>query len=180
MNKDDLISDDIKVVKDCLASGVDPNSFVGGDAVGVPALAVQCFLGRADIVRLLISSGADPNQPRASTGETPLHHAITGEADSSDQLSIVSHLLDAGADPNRSCSTGEVSVNFMRDVVVRGETCLHRAAAYSGVSVIETLLSAGACKDVKDANGDSPLSWASLHKREAEILKLLCYGDFRI
>jgi ankyrin repeat protein len=42
------------------------------------------------------------------------------------------------------------------------------------------LLDAGAKRDAKDGNGDSPLSWASWHLRPDSILKLLCYDGFKI
>jgi hypothetical protein len=29
-------------------------------------------------------------------------------------------------------------------------------------------------------NGDSPLSWANWYLRSAPILRLLCYGSFRV
>ena len=33
---------------------------------------------------------------------------------------------------------------------------------------------------LKDANGDSPLSWASWHLRPGKILDLLCYGPHKV
>ncbi len=178
MNAMDLLSADPEVVSSCLKQGVDVNGFVGGDANDVRALAVQCFLGRLDIVRMLIEHGADPNLGRESTGETPLHHALLD--DDAIQRDIVRVLLDAGADPNRRCKTGVLSINFMRDVRVRGEAPLHRAAAYAEVETIQLLLAAGAQNEMKDANGDSPLSWASLHNRDIEVLRLLCYGGITV
>lgn len=35
-------------------------------------------------------------------------------------------------------------------------------------------------KTIKDANGDSPLSWASEHLRPGAILSLLTYDNYRI
>lgn len=68
----------------------------------------------------------------------------------------------------------------MRDVRARGETPLHRAAAFCDEETIQLLLDAGATRDAKDMNGDSPLSWASLHLRPTPVLSLLLYADFRI
>ncbi len=178
MNANDLLSSDMEVVASCLKDGVDPNAFVGRDADDVRALAVQCFSGHVEIVRLLLDNGADPDLGRASTGETPLHHAVLDNEPS--QLEIVKALLRAGVDPNKQCNTGVLSINFMRDVRVRGETPLHRAAGYADSQVIQALLDAGANKELKDANGDSPLAWASLHGRDLDILRLLCYGDIRV
>ena len=68
----------------------------------------------------------------------------------------------------------------MRDCRTKGETPLHRAAAFAPESTIRLLLDAGARKDAKDMNGDSPLSWASWHTRPDAVLRLLCYDDFHI
>lgn len=39
---------------------------------------------------------------------------------------------------------------------------------------------AGAKLEVQDANGDTPLAWASWYRRPGEIRRLLCYGPFGI
>ena len=68
----------------------------------------------------------------------------------------------------------------MRDSRTRGETPLHRAAAFGNEETITLLIGAGARLDTQDMNGDTPLSWASWHKRPTAILRLLCYGDFTV
>ena len=62
---------------------------------------------------------------------------------------------------------------FMRDVRTRGETPLHRAAAFGSEATIRMLLDAGADRHLRDAHGDSPLSWASWHLRPRSVLRLL-------
>jgi ankyrin repeat protein len=69
---------------------------------------------------------------------------------------------------------------FMRDVRTRGETPLHRAAAFGDAEAIQLLLEAGAKIDARDANGDSPLTWASWYLRPDSILRMLLYDGFRI
>ena len=68
----------------------------------------------------------------------------------------------------------------MRDCRTKGETPLHRAAAFANEEAIQMLLDAGAQVDARDMHGDSPLTWASWHLRPASVLRLLCYGSFRI
>jgi hypothetical protein len=68
----------------------------------------------------------------------------------------------------------------MRDARSKGETPLHRAAAFGSEATIAAMLGAGASRGAKDAFGDTPLSWASWHLRPAAILRLLCYDDFAI
>jgi ankyrin repeat protein len=89
-------------------------------------------------------------------------------------------LLAHGANPNVATRAGAVTDAFMRDARTKGETPLHRAAAFASEEAIRMLLDAGAVVDAKDSNGDSPLSWASWHLRPDSILRMLCYGDFRI
>jgi uncharacterized protein len=68
----------------------------------------------------------------------------------------------------------------MRDCRTKGETPLHRAAAFGDEEAIQLLLDAGRAIDAKDMNGETPLSWASWYVRPAPILRKLCYGNFRI
>ena len=68
----------------------------------------------------------------------------------------------------------------MRDCRTKGETPLHRAAAFGEVETIRLLIDAGAIVDAKDAYGDTPLSWASWYGRPTPILRELLYGNFRI
>jgi len=63
----------------------------------------------------------------------------------------------------------------MRDTRTKGETPLHRAAAFAGTKTIRRLIDAGASREARDAAGDTPLSWASWHRRSSAILRQLCY-----
>jgi hypothetical protein len=89
-------------------------------------------------------------------------------------------LLSHGADPNVATKPGVETGGFMRDCRTKGETPLHRAAAFGEVETIRLLIAAGAIIDAKDANGDTPLSWGSWYLRPTPILRELLYGTFRI
>src|SRR5262249_10713869 len=69
---------------------------------------------------------------------------------------------------------------LMRDCRNKGETPLHRAAAFGSEQVIDLLLDTGAHREAKDENGDSPLTWASWHLRPDAVLRRLCYDGFSI
>lgn len=137
------------------------------------------FHGHVNLVDCLIELGADVNQPLAETGETPLHTALCKSGDGRFD-SIVKRLVEAGANPNCATRPGVTTEAFMRDVRTRGETPLHRAAAFGSANVIQTLIAAGARLDLRDANGDSPLGWASWHLRPRSILRLLCFPPFKV
>jgi ankyrin repeat protein len=131
------------------------------------------------LCQYLLEHGADPNFELPETGETPLH-AATSKANRPAYDHVVQVLLSYGADPGRAARAGAPTAAFMRDARTRGETPLHRAAAFGGERTIRMLLEAGARLDARDANGDTPLAWASWHLRPAAVLRLLCYGPFRI
>ena len=137
------------------------------------------FHGHWELCQFLIEGGADPNAAIDATGETPLHAALC-KANRPDSDFVVEVLLSAGADPNAATIPGKESGGFMRDARTRGETPLHRAAAFANERTIEKLIEAGASVEARDSNGDSPLSWASWHLRPASVLRLLAYGEHEI
>lgn len=138
-----------------------------------------CFHGHWRLCQFLIEQGADVNHPLEDTGETPLHAALS-KASRLKYTPIVKLLLASAADPNKATIAGVETGSFMRDCRTKGETPLHRAAAFGNEEDIQLLLTAGARIDAKDANGETPLSWASWYLRPGAVLHLLCYGDFRI
>ncbi len=93
---------------------------------------------------------------------------------------VVKVLLANGANPNAATMSSAETGCFMRDCRTKGETPLHRAGAFGSERAIDALIAAGARRDAKDANGDSPLSWASWHLRPDAILRKLCYDRFSI
>jgi len=137
------------------------------------------FHGHWRLCEYLIENGADINHADSETGETPLHAALS-KANRWKYTPVVRLLLAHGADPNRATIAGRETESFMRDCRTKGETPLHRAAAFGNEEDIESLIEAGARLDASDANGDSPLSWASWYLRPGAILGLLCYSSFRI
>ncbi len=164
---------DVSAIRFLLANGESLQSL--GNDLGLNAAA---FHGHWRLCQFLLESGADGNVQELETGETPLHAALSSHRAS--QHWVVQVLLNAGADPNRPAKASAETGAFMRDVRTRGETPLHRAAAFAGEDTIQLLLDAGASKDAKDANGDSPLTWASWHLRPDSILRKLCYDGFSI
>ncbi len=137
------------------------------------------FHGHWRLCEFLIESGADANAAQADTGETPLHAALcTSDRDAHDL--VVRVLLAHGADVNRATTPAVETGCFMRDCRTKGETPLHRAAAFGTEATIDLLVAAGARLEAKDTNGDTPLSWASWHGRPDAILRRLCYGRYSI
>jgi uncharacterized protein len=147
-----------------------------GDNYG---LIAACFHGHWRLVQYLVEQGADVNRACDDAGESPLHSALS-KPERFRYTPVLKILLAAGADPNRKTNPLVETGCFMRDCLTKGETPLHRAAAFGNEEDIALLLGAGAQLDAKDANGDSPLAWASWYLRPGAVLHLLCYGDHRI
>lgn len=137
------------------------------------------FHGHWQLTQFLLEQGADPNLPLEDSGETPLHSALSASNRPVANL-IINLLLVYGADPNARTIPKKETGAFMRDAYTKGETPLHRAAAFGNEDTIQLLIEAGAEKDSRDMNGDSPLSWASWHERPGKILQLLAFGAHRI
>lgn len=165
---------DVSAIRALLAAGETLTAL--GDNLGLNGAA---FHGHWQLCEFLLEHGADVNAIEADTGETALHAALSASGRPGCAL-VVRVLLRFGANVNACTRVGAATGAFMRDVRTRGETPLHRAAAFASLETIELLLQAGAAIEARDANDDSPLSWASWHLRPDAILRALCHGAFRI
>lgn len=149
-----------------LSKGADPdvqrNENISPVLVGVSS--------NTECMRLMLEAGANVNRASDHNGETALHFVASG-----DDTDAVQLLLNYGANPNAGTKPGMKTYGLWRDARVRGETPLHRAAAWGSPQVIQMLLDAGADPTIRDANKDTPLSWASWYLRDKSIIDLLSY-----
>ncbi|MEO1049276.1 MAG: ankyrin repeat domain-containing protein [Bacteroidota bacterium] len=166
--------DDTSALRAILQAGGNLDSININDELGNAA-----FFGHWKVCDFLINHGADVNASVDKTGEKPLHNALA-KAGRPYYYYVVRLLVEKGANVNAQTIPGLETGAFMRDVRTKGETPLHRAAAYADVRTISYLIDHGADKEAKDAYGDTPLSWASQHLRPGTILSLLAYGEHRI
>ncbi len=142
-------------------------------------LGNAAFFGHWKICDFLINHGANVNHKVEKTEETPLHNALS-KAGRPYYFYVVKLLVQKGADVNATTVPGVETGAFMRDVRTKGESPLHRAAAYADEKTIKFLLENGADKELRDSNGNSPLSWASEHLRPGRILALLSFGHHHV
>ncbi|MBK6486092.1 MAG: ankyrin repeat domain-containing protein [Gemmatimonadetes bacterium] len=165
---------DVSAVRFLLGEGETLSAL--GDDLGLNGAA---FHGHWRLCEFLCEQGADVNTANANTGETPLHSALCTTQGVAHDL-VVRVLLAFGADPTRATVPGIETGAFMRDCRTRGETALHRAAAFGSEQAIQLLLAAGASRDTQDAHGDTPLSWASWYVRPDAILRCLLHDGYSL
>ena len=96
----------------------------------------------AEVKRLVVGCGVDPNVREDNYGATPLH--VAAEYGYSE---IVEVLLEHGATPN------------IRDK--DGRTPLHYAAMFGNSKVVEVLLEHGADPNIRNKYGSTPLHYAA-------------------
>ncbi len=165
---------DVSAIRFLLSRGEQLGSL--GPNLGLDTAA---FHGHWRLCEFVLEQGADANYADPNSGETALHAALCTAARPGCALAV-KVLLAAGADPNRRTKPGAATGGFMRDCRTKGETALHRAAAFGSSEIIQLLIDAGATIDAKDMNGDTPLGWASWYTRPDAVLRKLCYGEFYV
>ncbi len=167
---------DVSAIRFLLAHGESLESLNEDGNFG---LGTACFFGHWQLCQFLIEQGADVNVAAADTGETPLHSALVKPNSPHFDL-VIRLLLGNGANPNVATKPNVETGSFMRDCRTKGETPLHRAAAFGTEDAVQMLLDAGAIVDARDMNGETPLSWGSWYARPDEVLRKLCYGPHHI
>lgn len=165
---------DVSAIRSILAAGESLDDL--GPGLGLNAAA---FHGHWRLCQFLLEQGAPVNHVLSDTHESPLHAALCSD-DPVVYDPVVEVLIAAGGNPNAQTLPGVSTGAFMRDCRTRAESPLHRAAAFGSVATIQRLLDAGANAELRDMNGDTPLSWASWHRRTPAVLRALCFGPHTV
>lgn len=122
---------------------------------GFTPIGLAAFFGRVDVVRYLLSTGAEVNAVSKNRMRVmPLHSAVAGR-----HLSIARMLIEHGADVNVAQQDGF--------------TPLHGAAQNGQEEMVTLLLDRGAQVDAKAADGKTPLAFAAEegHEVVADVLR---------
>ncbi|KAI6352876.1 hypothetical protein MCOR25_009260 [Pyricularia grisea] len=147
-------------IRDILSE--DPNSWTSAtdrDALR-QSLQKVAARGKLDLVRLLLSHGADPDAKPGRDNEIP---AVFKAAEGG-HAAIITELIARGADANWKHAR-------------TGQTALFAAACRSHVTAMGALLDGGASIEIRDKDGRTPLLYLASDKKagkcSAETLKLL-------
>jgi len=117
-----------------------------GISIAPSALHAAARSGRAEVAKLLLQHGANPDELNEKKN-TPLWFAAQSPAKpASNRIEVMKLLLEAGADLNRRCEDGS--------------TALHFAAWRGPAEVVEFLLSHGARNWIADNEGKLPVDYA--------------------
>lgn len=152
-------------------------------ATGAPVLRGATELGTAQMVKLLLKRGADPNKP-ISHGETL--QCLIGLALERSKIDVAEALLNHGAtfDPNAFWFLHEAAANGRLKVVLwlldhgadinrcndRGDSALLAAARSGHDDVVASLIARGADVRVHNSQGDAALHAAAFCKSCLEPL----------
>lgn len=140
-------------------------------SVGEYPLSTAAFHGHWRLCHFLLEQGIDVEDVVPETGETALHSAF-GHPHGAAHEEVVRVLLANKANVNAKTIPGVCTEAFCYSKT-RGETPLHRAAAFGSANVIRELIRSGASVKVTDAHDETPLNWSSWYRRSGEIHKLL-------
>lgn len=120
-----------------------PDAFTEFSSDGFTALGYAAYFGNREMVRLLLSKGADPSVPSNNReAYPPLHSSLAGG-----HKEIARMLIDAGADVDASAANGYRP--------------LHYCASSGDIESARFLIDAGAERDVYTDEGVSPFQMAS-------------------
>jgi ankyrin repeat protein len=152
---DAAMNGDLTVVRNLLKQGADVNAAQGD---GMTALHWAVFKDNADMVKTLVSAGANVSATTRINGLTPLFFAAQNG-----QAAVIDILLKAGAKPNTPLATGV--------------TPLMIAAKAGNPDAVKVLLDNGADANAKEnARGETALMFAAAANRAAAIKVLLQSG----
>lgn len=144
-------NNDLELAKELINKGANVNQ---KDSSGNSLLIISSADGNAEMVQLLLSSGADISAVDASMKATALHAAAyLGHPE------VMKILVENG-------------INIDAQGPYNGYTALHDAVWQNNIEGVKVLVKSGANVNLKGRNGNTPLMLAK-NQRNLEIAKIL-------
>lgn len=158
---------DVTAVKAFLAQGMNVSK---RDVKGNTALIVAAGRGQTEVLKVLLASGADPEEATNAEGLFEGKTALCWAA-SQGRSNVAAYLIQSGANPHLPMQRG----------VFAGKTPLMWASSQGRTEVVKLLLSAGAEVDYSSDSGafrgKNSLMWASSQGRVETVAALLMHGS---
>ncbi|XP_074427930.1 neurogenic locus notch homolog protein 3-like, partial [Larus michahellis] len=163
------------------------------DRTGETALHLAARYARADAAKRLLDAGADPNA-QDKAGRTPLHAAVTADAQGVFQILIRNRSTDLDARTGDGSTALMLAARLAVEGLVEelvachadvnavdesGKSALHWAAAVNNVEATRALLRGGANKDLQDGKEETPLFLAAREGSLEAARLLLAHGANR-
>ena len=184
---DAVKSRNLALLNDLIATGININQ---EDASGQSPLHHACFLGYLEIVKTLISNGADVNKNVPKLKLTPLHGASMSR-----NLKVVKYLIEHGAKVDSkeqegatpllsACWVGSLDIvkclvengASIHEKTVYGATALHFACQSNNLELVLFLIKGGCDINSQALNGATPLHLAAALGNISIVRALLVKG----
>jgi uncharacterized protein len=153
---------DVLAVERALADGADPNGVQQSFGDRTPLLVIAAEKGEANIVRLLLNAGADPNARATRARQSMFHDDTTYDDDAGnaieraiayDRYDVVEYMLQRGANADAVMSHALSNERILRLLLDRGanpngpylgECVVHHSLAEGNLKAVRLLLEYGA------------------------------------
>lgn len=163
---------DFEIVQMLLRAGAAVDA---AEAEGTTALHQAVMAGHADVVRLLLDHGADPEIQTDGQGRRVLHTAILSSSRPEVSSLIVPMLLEEGADADGVDTAGRTPLHYLASDWSELDSASQAGPEIPGM-MVELLAMRGADVNAAGPGGDRPLHLSVRHRKRLVTQQLIHAG----